>query len=99
MDQSKIQMKQQGKVNIEKSVASLIEKITPNLKAIVKARAKFHNLFKKDGEFDIMQFSIETEKEISVQEKQINKISKSLQFWEPVIDEKPAIGSIQYVVK
>ena len=99
MDQSKIQMSKQGVVNVEKSIAALIEKITPNLKAIVKARANFHNLFQKDGEFDIMQFSIENEKEMSVQEKQINKISKSLQFWNPVLDNEPTTGAIKYVIK
>ena len=99
MDQSKIQINQQGVVNIEKSIASLIEKITPNLKAIVNARAEFHNFLNKGGEVDIMEFSTETEKEMSIQEKEINIISEALQFWNPVIDNKPTTGAIQYVIK
>ena len=99
MSQSKIKMKQQGEVNVEKSVASLIEKITPNLKAIVNARAEFHNFLKNGGEYDIMEFSTENEKEMSIQENEINIISEALQFWNPVIDNKPETGAIEYVIK
>ncbi len=99
MDQSKIKMKQQGEVNVEKSVASLIEKITPSLKAIVNARAEFHAFLRKGGEYDIIEFSTENGKEMEIQEKEINIISEALQFWNPVLDNEPTTGAIKYVIK
>lgn len=99
MSNGKVAMINQGKVDIEKSVASLIEKITPHLTAIVNARAVFYDNFSKDGEYDMVLLQSESEKEMEVQGSAINSISESLEFWEPVVNDKPSHGAMQHVIK